>query len=76
MARNPAALVAALKTAPVSKDQFGGGDYPGSYLWRKGGEDPEQFGEQRQIKAGEAKIPKFKAPKMPHVPGGVKFNGR
>lgn len=75
MARNPAALVAALKTAPVAKDQFNGGDFPGSYLWRKGGLDPEEFGDERQAKAGELKIPKLKAPKLPHIPG-VKFNGR
>ena len=73
MARNPATLVAALKLGPVTKDQFGGGNYPGSYLWRKGGEDPEQFGETRQIKAGESKIPKLGA-KIPKIPG-VKFHG-
>lgn len=64
MPRSPATLVAALKLGPVSKDQFAGNDFPGSYLWRKGGESSEQFPEQRQIKAEESKIPKLKAPKI------------
>ena len=60
MARNPVALVAALKLAPPAKDQFQGGDFPGSYLWQRGGLDPEQYRGIKQTKYAEAvKLPKI-----------------
>ena len=76
--RNPAALVAALKLTPVAKDQFQGNDYPGSYLWQKGGLDAEQFHAQKQAKLSEPKMPAIKPiPTRPaKIPaGGIKLHG-
>lgn len=56
---NPNLLASVLsKIAPVAKDQFAGNDFPGSYLWRKGDQDSQQFADQRQAKSGTA----------PHLP--------
>ena len=58
--RNPgkASLVAALKTAPATKDNFGGSAFPGSYLWQRGNLDPEAYHANKQAKyAMEPKVP-------------------
>jgi hypothetical protein len=80
---NPANLVAALKLAPVAQDQFGGSNFPGSYLWQRGGMPAEEFKSIKQSKYDEAAIPKLRAPALVrpgfaiHIPtGGIKFHAR
>jgi hypothetical protein len=69
---NPNLLASVLaKIAPVNKDQFAGNDFPGSYLWRKGDQDSQQFQDQRQAKiGGAAKLPKIQPIVRPtlHLP--------
>lgn len=63
---NPANLVAALKAQPVAQDQFKGSDFPGSYLWQRGGMPSEEF---HEIKAAKNAMPKGAKPKIVPVHG-------
>ncbi len=80
---NPGQLASILKSVqPIGKDQFQGADFPGSYLWQRGGLGPEQYHSDKVAgrdmpKMAHMGITPIHPPITIHIPaGGIKIHGR